>query len=104
MIVAGQVRDIAAAGRCGGLTSVMTRVTVMRVTSGWVRCLVLLISAQTACHNGVEPTPVGYAGEWIGTTAQGTPVRFSVSGNVVTSISITYNFSPACADTLSYTS
>jgi len=66
--------------------------------------LVLLISAQTACHSGPDPTPIGYAGEWIGTTAQGTPVRFIVSGNAVTSISITYNFAPACAGTLSYTS
>ena len=36
------------------------------------------------------------------TTTQGTPVRFSVSGNAVTSISITYNFSPTCTGTLNY--
>ena len=56
--------------------------------------ILVLVFAQAACgHDSMEPTPVGYAGEWIGTTAQGTPVRFSVSGDVVTSISITYNFS-----------
>jgi hypothetical protein len=76
----------------------------MRVTGRCVLCFALVISAQTACHNAVEPTPVGYAGEWTGTTTQGTPVRFSVSGNAVTSISITYNFSPTCTGTLSYTS
>src|SRR4029453_11551426 len=78
--------------------------TVVRVTGRWVLGFALVISAQTACENAVEPTPVGYAGEWTGTTTQGTPVRFSVSGNAVTSISITYNFSPTCTGTLSYTS
>ena len=76
----------------------------MRVTGRRAFCLVLLCFAQTACRNGMAPTPVGYAGEWIGTTTEGTPVRFSVSGNAVTSISITYNFSPACTGTLNYTS
>jgi hypothetical protein len=76
----------------------------MRVTGRWVLSFAFVISAQTACHNAVEPTRVGYAGEWTGTTTQGTPVRFSVSGNAVTSISITYNFSPTCTGSLSYTS
>src|SRR5262245_15783209 len=66
--------------------------------------ILVLVFAQAACgHDSMEPTPVGYAGEWSGTTAQGTPVRFSVSGNAVTSISIAYNFSPACTGTLNYT-
>src|SRR5262245_38224566 len=53
--------------------------TVMRVTGRWVLSFAFVISAQTACHNAVEPTPtpLGYAGEWMGTTTQGTPVRFS---------------------------
>ena len=76
----------------------------MRITGRWVFCLVLLISAQIACHNGLGPTPAGYAGEWIGTTAQETTISFTVSGNAVTSISITYNFSPTCTGALSYTS
>ncbi|HEY7502341.1 MAG TPA: hypothetical protein VH740_27720 [Vicinamibacterales bacterium] len=75
----------------------------LHVTGRCVLCVALVVSAQTACRNAVEPTPVGYDGEWIGMTAQGTPVRFSVSGNAVTSISIAYNFSPACTGTLSYT-
>src|SRR5262245_35146029 len=76
----------------------------MVVTGRSFLCVALLVSAHTAVHNAAEPTPAGYAGEWIGTTTQGTPVRFTVAGNAVTSISIAYNFSPACADTLSYTS
>ena len=75
----------------------------MRVTGRRALWLLLLVAAHIACHNDLEPAPAGYAGEWVGATTQGTPMRFSVSGNVVTSMSITYNFAPACTGTLSYT-
>jgi hypothetical protein len=45
--------------------------------------------------------PPGYAGEWTGTTAEGTPVRFSVSaGDLVTAVSLTYRFPGSCAGSI----
>lgn len=66
----------------------------------------LAISAQVACTSPMAPAPVpaGYAGEWTGTTQHGTPVRFSVSAaDEVTSITLSYNVSPTCSGTLTYT-
>ena len=66
----------------------------------------IAISAQVACGSPTAPAPVpvGYAGEWTGTTQHGTPVRVSVSAaDEVTSVTITYNFSVACSGTLTYT-
>ena len=67
---------------------------------------VLVACASIACggDNGVSPVPAGYAGEWVGTTTQGTAIRFSVSAaDTVTSITLTYNFSAGCSGTLTYT-
>jgi hypothetical protein len=48
--------------------------------------------------------PPGYAGNWTGTTSQGTAFRFTASeADTVTSITLTYNFSATCAGTLTYT-
>lgn len=60
---------------------------------------------HVGCNNTAAPTPLppGYAGEWSGTTVQGTPVRFTVSGDNVTSFILTYNFSAECSGTLTNT-
>ena len=67
----------------------------------------ILACAVIACgsgDNGVSPVPPGYAGDWIGTTSEGTAFRFSVSeADTVTSITLTYNFSAGCSDTVSFT-
>ncbi len=66
--------------------------------------VVILICAQTGCGGGTGPSPVGYAGEWTGTTSSGTPVQFSVSATeTVTSITLVYRFSTECSGTLTYT-
>lgn len=52
-----------------------------------------------ACSSPTEPAPPGYSGEWAGTTAHGTPVSFSVSGDQVTSFTLAFNFSPTCFGT-----
>jgi hypothetical protein len=52
----------------------------------------------------MAPTPVGYKGEWDGTTMQGTPVHFSVSASDnVTSFTLRYNFTADCSGTLTVT-
>lgn len=66
----------------------------------------LAISAQVACTGPTAPAPVpvGYAGEWTGTTEHGIPIRFSVSAaDDVTSFTLSYNVSPTCSGTLTYT-
>lgn len=63
----------------------------------------IAISAHIACESPTAPAPVGYAGEWTGTTEHGTPIRFSVSAaDEVTSFTVTYNFSATCSGTLTY--
>ena len=64
----------------------------------------IAISAHVACESPTAPVPVGYAGEWTGTTQHATPVRFSVSdADEVTSFTVTYTFSVTCSGTLTYT-
>lgn len=64
----------------------------------------IAISVHVACESPTAPVPVGYAGEWTGTTQHGTPIRFSVSAaDEVTSFTVTYNFSVTCSGTLTYT-
>jgi hypothetical protein len=58
-----------------------------------------LVVCAAACSNPTAPVPVGYDGEWVGITAHGTPVSFSVSENQVTSFTLAFNFSPACSGT-----
>ncbi len=41
--------------------------------------MVIVICAHIKCDSGIGPSPVGYAGEWTGTTSQGPPIHFSVS-------------------------
>jgi hypothetical protein len=66
--------------------------------------IVIVICAHIACDRGIGPSPLGYAGEWMGTTSQGTPIRFSVSAaDTVTSFTLAYNFSADCSGTLTYT-
>ena len=46
-----------------------------------------------ACGAPTPPTLNGYAGAWSGTTAQGRAIVFSISGEVVTSITLGHDFS-----------
>lgn len=63
-----------------------------------------VICAHVACGGEIGPSPLGYVGEWTGTTSNGTPIRFSVSGaDTVTSITLVYSFSVDCSGTLAYT-
>jgi hypothetical protein len=65
-----------------------------------------LIFLHVGCNSATAPSPLpaGYAGEWTGTTAEGTFVQFSVSAtDHVTSLILTYNFSAACSGTLTNT-
>jgi hypothetical protein len=59
----------------------------------------LLLVCPAACSSPTEPDPIpaGYAGEWAGTTGQGTPVSLSVSGDQVTSFILAFNFSSTCS-------
>jgi hypothetical protein len=71
----------------------------------WLGVLIA-ICAPVACGGGggIAPSPVGYAGEWTGTTSNGPPIRFSVSAaDTVTSITLVYSFSADCSGTLTYT-
>ena len=66
----------------------------------------IAISTHVACASPTAPAPVpvGYVGEWTGTTQHGTPVRFSVSAvDELTSITLTYNVSATCSGTFTYT-
>lgn len=70
----------------------------------WKRMLAsTLLVVTAACDNGtVEPTPT-IAGQWSGTTSQGTPFTFTVSGDSkVTALNFGYNFN-GCAGSLTYT-
>lgn len=60
----------------------------------------LLLVCPAACSSPTEPLPPGYAGEWAGTTAQGTPVSFSVDGDDVTSFNLVFRFSATCSGTV----
>ena len=52
---------------------------------------------MTRCDNTPSaPTPTAtYQGNWFGTTSQGLPISFNVTGNAVTSISFSYTLYPA---------
>jgi hypothetical protein len=53
---------------------------------------IVLCALANACSTSA-PTPVGYAGQWTGTTAQGRPIAFTVSADEkVTSITVGYSF------------
>jgi hypothetical protein len=61
-----------------------------------MRLLVLIVSILTAAcgsSSPAGPSSSGYDGQWSGTTSQGTAITFTVSGQRVTSISFTYDFS-----------
>ena len=64
----------------------------------------IAISTHIACGSPTAPAPVGYAGEWTGTTQHGTPVRLTVSAaDEVTLVILTYKLSDTCAGSLTYT-
>src|SRR5258708_16345475 len=63
-------------------------------------CAVVIIIA--GCDNTPSaPTPTAtYQGNWFGSTSQGLPISFVVTGNAVTSISLSYTIyptSPGCS-------
>jgi hypothetical protein len=54
---------------------------------------IVLMLAAGCGHGSTGPSAVTYAGEWNGTTSQGTPITFSVSSDKkLTRISVSYNF------------
>ena len=55
-------------------------------------CVIACCTAAAGCGGPGGPSS-GYAGEWAGTTAQGTTIAFTISENErVTAISVGYNF------------
>lgn len=70
------------------------------IRARWLGMLLLVCAIACSGPTEPEPVPAGYAGEWTGTTMQGTPVSFSVSGDQVTMFTLAFNFSPACAATV----
>jgi hypothetical protein len=59
------------------------------------RFLIAMVSILlAACENGPSaPTAAGHAGEWSGTTSQGSPITFSVSSSEkLRKISVGYSF------------
>lgn len=55
-----------------------------------------LVAGMTGCGSSPSsPTPIPpYQGNWAGTTSQGLPISFVVTGSAVTSISISYRAFP----------
>ena len=58
--------------------------------------MMALCCVVTACGDGDHPTgpsaSAGIDGQWSGTTAQGTPIAFTVSGNRVVAVTVGYSF------------
>jgi hypothetical protein len=57
------------------------------------------VVCAAACSSPTEPAPVGYNGEWAGTTAHDTPVTFTVSNDQVSAFTLAFNFSSTCSGT-----
>jgi hypothetical protein len=89
-------------GRAGpdnpGLTR--RRAVFMLKRVAWIAIMTGAISAQ-ACGRATAPTPVGYEGQWGGTTGEAT-VRFTVSGNTVTSFDLTFKLPGPCSGSLTF--
>jgi hypothetical protein len=67
---------------------------------------VCVLALSAACGGGPSgpsgPSAASYAGEWTGTTSQGTPLTFTVSPErTVTRITVGYNFE-GCSGTATY--
>ncbi len=56
------------------------------------RVLVFVVFASASACGSSSPTPVGYSGEWRGTTSQGAPIAFTITNEMVTSIAVGHNF------------
>src|SRR5713101_2725466 len=55
--------------------------------------VIFLCALAGACGSGTAPTPAGYAGQWIGTTAQGRSIAFTISADeAVTTITVAHDF------------
>src|SRR5688572_1762013 len=59
--------------------------------------VIALCALGAACQGPTTPVPVGYAGQWSGTTAQAAPIVFTISpGEAVTTITVAHDFN-GCA-------
>ena len=57
------------------------------------RVLAIVLGVVVSGCGSTAPTPVGYAGQWSGTTSQGRPIAFTVSADEkVTSITVEHSF------------
>ena len=55
--------------------------------------LIALCAFAGACGSATTPTPVGYAGQWSGTTAHGRSIAFTISADeAVTAITVAHDF------------
>lgn len=67
----------------------------------WRACVIVGCGASGACGGPGAPS-AGYAGEWTGTTSQGTAITFTITEDErVTAISVGYNFG-GCSGTESF--
>lgn len=57
---------------------------------------VILAAMPLGCSSPTEPTgaatTASYAGEWTGTTSQGSPIAFTIVGESVTTLTLGHNF------------
>ncbi len=67
------------------------------------RLLASTLLLAIACGHATAPSAVSYAGQWSGTTSQGTPIAFSVSSDQkVTALTAGYSFSD-CSGSAAFT-
>jgi hypothetical protein len=71
--------------------------TMRPARARWLGVLLLVYAASCASPTEPKPAPAGYAGQWTGTTAQHTPVSFSVAGDEVTSFNLAFSLSSTCS-------
>jgi hypothetical protein len=66
--------------------------------------LLLAVGLAAACRRSpMDPGTINHAGNWSGTTSQGTPISFTISSSErVTAISVGYDFS-GCSGTRTFT-
>lgn len=63
----------------------------------WLGAWFVVCAGACSSPTQPEPVPAGYNGEWAGTTGQGTPVSFTVSGEQVMSLNLSFNLSSTCS-------
>ena len=74
----------------------------MKPTVGRALLSSLLVLAAACGHGPSSPSAPSFAGEWSGTTSQGTPITFTVTADLqLTALTIGYNFN-GCLGSASY--